>query len=155
VLYLDASALVKRYVRDRGSGAVHARFNAGERIFTSVLSYAEIQTVLGRKHQSREMTRRDYEATRERFLHDWLFSLNLLAVDENTMAALPTLVECFPLKALDAVHLAAAHWLRDMTQLTKDFGPLGEKVEFGVSDRSLARIARECGFTVFDPERSL
>jgi len=154
VLYLDASALVKRYLRERGSGRVHARFKADARIFTSAVSYAEIHAVLGRKYQQREMTTRQYEATRERFLHDWLFSLNLLAVDESTMAALPTLVERYPLKALDAVHLAAAHWLRDMTQLTSDFGPPGEQVEFGVSDRGLARIARTCGFAVFDPEKS-
>jgi hypothetical protein len=82
-----------------------------------------------------------------------LFSLGVLQLDVGTLAALPSLVENYSLKGADAVHLSAALWLRDMTRLTRDFGPAGQPVEFGVSDRSLARIARACGFTVFDPEK--
>jgi len=154
VLYLDASALVKRYLREPGSRAVNARFGRGERIFTSALSYAEIQAVLGRKYQRRELGKDAYRRARDGFIQDWLYSLNVLAVDTNVMASLPTLVERYSLRGADAVHLSSAHWLRDMCQLVTSFAQGDQRLEFGVSDKRLAACARDCNLEVFDPHAS-
>src|SRR5437879_11791786 len=61
MLYLDASVLAKRYFTERGTDAVQTRFRSGERIFTSVLSYAEIHAALGRKYRARELKANDFE----------------------------------------------------------------------------------------------
>jgi predicted nucleic acid-binding protein len=151
MLYLDASALVKRYIDEPGTLAVAARFESGERIFTSALSYAEILTAFGRRYQQGELARTDFESKREDFLRDWMFSLIVLELDTRSMSSLGSLVTRFALKAGDAVHLSAALWLRDAwVGIPRATGE--QKIEFGVADKSLARIAAECGLSVFNPE---
>lgn len=152
MLYLDSSALVKRYLREPGTEAVAARFRANERIACSALTYAEILTVLGRKYQDGDLSEADFEAKRDDFVHDWMFSLLVLEVDTRTMSALEAIVKRYPLKASDAVHLAAALWLRDAWRLGAPLVADEPMIEFGVSDRSLARIAADCGLKVFNPE---
>src|SRR5579864_2395134 len=119
MLYLDTSALVKRYSSEKGSKDVVARFDRGEKIFTSRLTFAEPHSSLGRKFRARELTGRDLAKLREEFQSDWLFSLNVLDLDVGTMSALPRLVEEYDLKAGDAVHLSAAFWLRDTIRLRR------------------------------------
>lgn len=152
MLYLDSSALIKRYLHERGSSAVQARLQAGEKVFTSVYSFAEIYTVLGRKRQNRELSGETYDMLAQKFKRDWLFSLSPLELDERILSDLPDLVRRFPLKAADAVHLASALWLYHTSQVVPSFAEGEQKLEFGVSDRQLARVAQECGLDVFDPE---
>ncbi len=40
MIYMDSCVLLKRYVRELGSESTEARFQSGEKIFTSILSYA-------------------------------------------------------------------------------------------------------------------
>jgi predicted nucleic acid-binding protein len=152
MLYLDASALVKRYSSERGSKAVAARFDRNERIFTSRLSFAEVHSSLGRKFRAGEFNTKDLTRVREEFESEWLFSLSVLELYVGTMSAISQLVEQFDLKAGDAIHLSAAFWLRETIHLGRFHGNAGESVEFGVADKQLARIARMCGLQVFDPE---
>lgn len=154
MLYLDSSVLIKRYLRERGSKTLQTRFYTGERIFTSVYSYAEIHTVFGRKYLQKELTQSGYKAVQERFVQDWLFSLNPLELDEKTLADLPGLVKRYPLKAADAVHLSSAVWLRHMCRLVPSFVAGDQQLEFAVSDKQLAKYARHCGLHVFDPEET-
>lgn len=152
MLYLDSSALVKSYLNEVGTAAVRIRLSSAERIFTSALTYAEVHTVLGRKYQARELPRQEFQTARDAFVRDWVLALLVLELDTKTLSGVPGLVERYPLKASDAVHLASGLWLHDMLQLSADFAAGESKLEFGVADKSLARIASECGLAVFDPE---
>lgn len=142
MLYLDASSLVKRYYQEAGSDAVNARFALGERIFTSVLSYAEVQAALGRKYHQRTLSRTGFKRARNRFLQDFVLDFSVLEMDTNTMAAVPALVERNAIRGADAVHLSAALWLRDMVRLFPEFAPGERTVEFGTADKQLERYAR-------------
>jgi uncharacterized protein len=152
MLYLDSSALVKRYSNEKGSHSVIARFESGERIFTSMLTFGEVHSFLGRKFRSKEISGTELAKLRESFLNDWLFGLNILDVDNRTMSQLPQLVEQYDLRAGDAIHLSVAVWLRDTIRLRGHRGRLEETVEFGVADRRLVKAAQECGFRLFNPE---
>lgn len=152
MLYLDSSALVKRYVLERGTEAVAARFETGERVFTSALSFAEVHAALGRKHRLKHWRRREFAAAGEKFVYDSTFSLVVLELNTNTMAALPDLVERYSLRGSDAAHLSAAVWLRDMCLFAPGFAGGDMRLEFGVADRRLGRVAARCGLTVFNPE---
>lgn len=154
MLYLDSSALVKSYINETGTTAVRDQLSRPEKIFTSALSFAEVHTVLGRKYQAKELPRPAFEAARDAFVMDWIVSLLILELDVKTLSGVPDLVERFPLKASDAVHLASALWLRDMLRLSSDFAAGESVLEFWVADKTLARIARECGLEVFNPEAS-
>jgi predicted nucleic acid-binding protein len=152
MLYLDSSALIKRYFKEKGSRALNARFERGGEIYTSVLSFAEVHGALARAFRMKELASRELGILREAFDGDWLIGLSPLEVSLHTMIALPKLVEQFPLRASDAVHLSTAHWLRDTLRLRAGGSRMGESVEFGVADQRLGQIAFECGFEVFNPE---
>src|SRR5579863_9005606 len=108
MLYLDSSALIKRYSNEKGSRAVLVRFESGEKIFTSMLTFGEVHSFLGRKFRSRELGVTELTKLRKNFENDWLFSLSILDVDSRTMNALPQLVEQYEIRAGDAIHLCAA-----------------------------------------------
>jgi len=148
VLYLDASALVKRYVREAGSDIVIARFATGERLYTSVLSYAEVEAALGRKYRTGGMGSDESHHARERFRRDFVLFLNIVELDVGTLAAVPSLVDRFPIRGADAVHLSAALWLRDMMRLVPDFSQGEVGLEFGAADENLKEFARHSGLTV-------
>jgi predicted nucleic acid-binding protein len=154
MLYLDSSALVKRYVQEEGSKAVNSRFEQGEAIYTSVLSFVEVHATIGRKYREKQLSVNEKKKLVDDFLYDWLFSLTVLELTTHTMTALPTLCEQYFLKASDAVHLSAAFWLKDAIRVhAKAFEGSGSIVEFGVSDRQLGEAALTCGFQVFNPAR--
>jgi uncharacterized protein len=152
MLYLDSSALVKRYVQEEGSKAVNSRFEQGEAIYTSVLSFAEVHATIGRKYREKQLSIHNKKKLVDDFLYDWLFSLTVLELTTHTMSALPTLCDQYFLKASDAVHLSAAFWLKDAIRVhRKGVEGSGNIVEFGVSDRQLAKAALKCGFQLFNP----
>ena len=84
MLYLDSSALVKRYVQEAGSDAVIARFERGEIIYTSVLSFAEVHAAI-RSQISGQTVESSAEKDKlvDAFLNDWLFSLNVLELTDD------------------------------------------------------------------------
>src|ERR1017187_9713763 len=152
MLYLDSSALVKRYAHEHGSAAVTSRFESGEKIYTSVLTFAEVHAAIGRKYRVRELNVKERDKLVDEFQADWLFSLSILELTANTMSALPTICQQYSLKASDAIHLSAAFWMKDATRLhIKGFDDDASVVEFGVSNRQLGQAALRCGFKVFDP----
>lgn len=145
MLYLDASALVKRYLVEPGSDAVNARFVDGERVFTSMLSYAEVHAALARKLRQRDLTVPQFNRVREVFVGEFVLFLNALALDVRTLSAVPTLVERYPIRGPDAVHLSAALWLRDMVWFAPEFAGGEKHVEFGTADEQLGRFAQDAG----------
>ncbi len=152
MLYLDSSALVKRYIHETGSDELERRLAWGDRLFTSALSFAEIHAVFGRKRREHLLSTPHFEEARRKFLYDWLYSIQVLEVNTETLKVVPEVVSQFPLGGSDAVHLAAASFLRDNAGVNQSHDP-GDKVfEFAVADKKLARIAREYGFPVFDPD---
>jgi uncharacterized protein len=152
MLYLDTSVLVKRYFQEVGSKAVNSRFERGETIYTSVLTFAEVHAAIGRKYRVGELNTKEKKTLIDEFQADWLFSLNILELTTVTMTALPSLCEHHSLRASDAVHLSAAFWLKDAIRLrAKGFEDSGNFVEFGVSDGQLGKAAVQCGFPVFNP----
>jgi uncharacterized protein len=152
MLYLDSSALIKRYVQEEGSKAVISRFKSGETIYTSVLSFAEVHSAFGRKYRDKQLSSGKKKTLVDEFLYDWLFSLTVLELTTDTMTALSTLCEEYFLKTSDAVHLSAAIWLKDRIRVhAKGFEGSGNIIELGVFDRQLGEAALKCGFQVFNP----
>ena len=151
MLYLDASALVKRYLREPGSDEVNHLFQRGEKLFTSVLSYAEVYAAVSRKFHNKEISRTVFERSRKGFLEDYMFALHTLELDVGTLAAVPSLTERHPIRGADAVQLSSVLWLRDMMQLVPSFIDDENRLEFVTADERLAVFSREAGLTVSVP----
>ncbi|MGH9788924.1 MAG: type II toxin-antitoxin system VapC family toxin [Candidatus Acidiferrales bacterium] len=151
MLYFDASALVKRYLRESGSDEVDNLFKRDEQLFTSVLSFAEVHAAFGRKLHNREINRAVFERARSGFLDDYMFALYSLNLDVGTMAAVPSLTERHPIRGADAVQLSSALWLRDMTWLSPEFAAGDRTVKFVTADERLAEFAVQSELSVLIP----
>jgi uncharacterized protein len=160
ILYVDSSALVKCYLRERGTDVMIERLRAGDRPFSSLLTFAEVHRALAKRFlrlrprgESAEKARRAFESASDASHLDWMFSLNVVEITTQTLSHLPDLVERFDvLKASGAVHLASALWLRDKSLWPSSSQEDDQRVEFAVADQDLGRVARACGLAVFDPE---
>jgi predicted nucleic acid-binding protein len=142
VTYADASAIVKRYYEELGSDRVREGFAAAERVFTSRLTYAEVHAALARKRRERAISEPAYRRCVTAFESDWP-AYDQIAIDPATLSAVPGLVRRHSLRGADAVHLAAAVWLRKHA---------GGALEFWASDGPLLDVARREGLITIDPE---
>jgi hypothetical protein len=107
---------------------------------------------MSRAYRTEKLDALELTRIREAFESDWLIGLSALDVNVHTMTALPRLVEQYPLKAGDAIHLSTAFWLKDTLRLRGHHTRSEGSVEFGVADRHLGEVAAECGLQVFNPE---
>jgi predicted nucleic acid-binding protein len=156
VLYLDSSALAKKYIREKGSEAIQQKITAqtgAEAIaFTSVLTYAEILAAFTRRAKEGTLSSREVRRARQDFETDWAVGLAPLTLDSSVLLLVRDVLLHFSLKGSDAIHLASALWLRDAART----GTSGRasKLIFATSDTRLGNAAVDRNLEVFNPELS-
>jgi len=152
MLFLDTSVLIKFYFNEAGSDAIIARSTAPNQLLAaSVLSFAEVHSAMARKYRERQINQADLSNLRKVFERDWEDLVHEVEINLQTMAALPGLVEQYPLKAADAIQLSAVLWLKNNMEMGK-YSRAAKVLEFCVSDQTLADCGRKCGLVVFNPE---
>lgn len=154
MLYLDSSALAKKYIREKGSEAIQqnimAQTGADAIPFTSILTYAEILSVFARKAKDSALSSREVRRARREFESDWAVGLAPLSLDASVLLLVRDILLHIQLKGSDAVHLASALWLRDAAR-TAASGRTS-KLIFATSDTRLGKAALERGLEIFNPE---
>jgi predicted nucleic acid-binding protein len=98
MLYLDASALVKRYVAEEGSEELIAAMGEAENWAISRIGYVETARAVGLAAGKRAL---------DRFQADWP-SFEVVEVDASLAEHAAELTLSEELRSLDALHLAAA-----------------------------------------------
>jgi uncharacterized protein len=101
-LYVDSSALLKRYVDEHDSEAAVALMSTDPVLVTSRLTEVEIRRNLARLLSGPTLT-----AVRRRFTSD-LDAFALVAVDATTCNEAARIAEQTLCRSLDALHLASA-----------------------------------------------
>jgi len=132
VIYLDTSALVKRFVQEKGSPVVQSLFQSATAVATAKIAYAEIFAGLTRKLRERNLSRAQYSAACRHFESDWHAYVRVELQDDILFLA-RDLIQRHPLKGFDAVHLASALRLKVA---------LGEELRFAAADKNLLRAAQ-------------
>ena len=139
-IYIDTSALVKRYVSEPGSDAFDAFLQAcGDSCVISSLGSTEFESMLQRLKRQGHIDEAYAEQARHEFLSDLNAALwSVHAFVPTTFARAAELIRKLeaPLATLDALHLASAI----------EFRCDG----FATSDRQLFRAASECGLRLHD-----
>jgi len=155
VLYLDSSALIKRYQNEPGTDALNARLQEEARgrraAFTSVLTYAEIHAALARRARDQLLSPEDAAVISDQFDADWVLSLGPIELGTNVLGFVRDVVRGVSLRGADAIHLASALWLRDMARLGVKADQYTGPLVFVCSDKQLARAASKHKLEVFDP----
>jgi uncharacterized protein len=138
--YFDTSALVKRYVEEPGSRRVEALIASDTQIATSKIAYAELHAALAPKLRERALTLSAYRRISGQLELDW-HAYTRVEFADAVLGLTRDLVRRHPLRAFDAVHLAAAILLRDQ---------LKETINFVAADQRLLRAAQREGLTGID-----
>ncbi|MBI2313145.1 MAG: type II toxin-antitoxin system VapC family toxin [Betaproteobacteria bacterium] len=138
ILYLDTSAMVKLYVRERGSSEVRTLIRESAAVATSVVAYAETRAAFARlMRQGATVEKRHHERLKQ-FNADWE-SLMRVELGHVLARSAGELAEAYALRGFDAIHLATALWLNDTA---------GGKLRFAAFDAKLHAAARRAGLPV-------
>ena len=127
IVYLDASALVKRYVAEANSLSVTSLITKANAVGTAVISRAEVSAALGKATRMKTLKRVEAASALQAFTADWE-NLIRLQITEVLIARAASLAWDHSLRGYDAVHLAAATFWQEM---------LGQPVVLATFDRQL------------------
>jgi uncharacterized protein len=143
ILYVDTSALVKRYVREPGSDDVVALIDAAEVVGTTVISRVEMAAALARANRMDWLDRESAWQAWNAFLDQWL-SFARLQVTATIVDRASTLAWEHGLRGYDAVHCAAAAIWQEV---------LDAPITLATYDRGLQAAAGRSGLATW-PERA-
>lgn len=144
MIYWDASALVKKYFREDGSGAVLDRLKGDPVAATSALSYAEIHAVFARKRRERGAAPGALQRRAQSFDGDWE-SLIVVRIGDALLPMVRDVLGRHPLRGADAVHLASALFLARQTRTPA--------LCFACADERLLEAAAAEGLGAWNPAR--
>lgn len=147
-LYLDSSALVKRYVNEVGSDWVRAQCSPGadNEIVTALISKTECFAALAGKLRHSALTTQDYERIRHDLAQDFAHSYLLINTDVVVIDLATELVSRQRLRGYDAVQLATALILNtDLVAAQRS------ALTFITADGDLLQAARNEGLIVDNP----
>ena len=147
-LLLETSALVKRWVTERGSGWVRAQTGpiAGEPRFVARFVGPEIAGAVTRAHRSGRITTAERRTALAEIQADMAGRFAVIEMTKAVLDRAMALARDHGLKGADAVHLAAACELQAA-------GPFaaGSVVTFVSADDELLAAAPLCGLAVETP----
>ncbi len=144
MLYLDTSALVKRYVAEAGAAAVAAAIAAALIRATCIVAYPELRAAFTRALRAGRLDVNGHASAVAQLNADWT-NLLVVAVDDACVRDAGRLIDVHTghhLRGFDALHLASAHRLAGGNQAT---------VSFACWDVRLWRAARDDGFAMVPP----
>lgn len=107
ILYLDSSALVKRYIAEKGSEQVNSWIGAADMAVTCLVTRVEVAAAIARAQRMKIITSGDASAALHLFQSEWE-SFQRLPITENTVMRGDFLAVEHNLKGFDATHLACA-----------------------------------------------
>ena len=106
-LFLDTSALAKRYIAEQGSDTVLRLCREAEQLAVSVICLPEMISTLNRLVRERRLSRAKYQVLKQTLLGD-LAGADLCELTTAVMRGVIRLLESNPLRAMDAIPVASA-----------------------------------------------
>lgn len=138
ILYLDTSALVKRYIAEPGTHEVAQAIGDAEVSGTSMIARAEMAAALAKAVRMNVLTRDAAAAALQMFRNEWP-RLVRVQVTEFLVARADNLAWELGLRGYDAVHLASALLWQEGVDAA---------VAFATFDQRLWEAAGQCGLSV-------
>jgi predicted nucleic acid-binding protein len=141
IYYFDASAFVKAFNVELGSERIIEILNSGLPIYSSCIIYPEILFTLRRKKEAGEIDEDSFKQLIINLDESWNY-LNVINVS-SVLNILREKVIKYSLKALDAIHLASAIWIKEN---------IDEDCIVVCSDKELLKICKIEEFEIINPE---
>ena len=138
ILYLDTSALAKKYIQEQDSDLVQFWMDEAELIGTALVTRAELASTLTRAIKSNRLSGLGAQQALKDFRSDWQDYQRIL-VDEILVARADFLACEYVLRGYDAVHLACALTWQDALHMP---------VTLAAFDSQLHEAAKNAGLAV-------
>lgn len=106
-VYVDTSALIKRYVVERGRREVLQLLTNNHCVVSAILPI-EVRSALRRRAAEGALDERQISTILKRFNADRAF-WTFVDISKEVVAFAETLSAAHPVRALDAIHVASAH----------------------------------------------
>ena len=132
-VFFDSSALAKRYIEEKGSDRLQAIISSASALGVSVICIPELISALCRRRRETRLSSRQYREAKAAVFAD-IEDASVIGISEEVIARSVELLEHFPLRSADALHIAcAAEWSAEL---------------FVSADERQARAARAHGLPV-------
>ncbi|MCS7022080.1 MAG: type II toxin-antitoxin system VapC family toxin [Gemmataceae bacterium] len=142
IIYLEASALVKRYVEEQGSEQLRRLLNRQSLVATAAITSVELAAALTRGVRGQRLSQQEADLIWQSFQNEWNDFIQVSVGSKVIHQA----IECartYGLRGYDAVHLAAAQFC--VTNLVENT----LSVVMATFDQELHNAARQAGLDVY------
>jgi predicted nucleic acid-binding protein len=113
-MFFDSSAFAKRYIDEAGSDVVEKCCLEATDLALCIICVPEILSALNRRVRERAISKTDYGRLKRHLLED-VRDATIVNLTPDVMAQAVKALERSPLRAADAMHIAAAEeWGADM-----------------------------------------
>ena len=106
-VFLDTSAIAKRYVAEQGSNKVIELCQQADSFVVSVICLPELISTLSRLLREKKITHSEYRKLKSDSMSD-LVDADICQITPNVLASVISLLEMNQLRAMDAIHVACA-----------------------------------------------
>lgn len=112
--FFDSSAFAKRYITEQGSREVDDICQQTDELALCVICVPEIISALNRRVREKLVSRADYAVVKTRLLDD-VRDAQIINLTEDVIAYSTIILEQNAVRAMDAIHIAAAKaWKADL-----------------------------------------
>lgn len=142
MIYLDSSALVKRYIEEAGSDTVESLLANADVVVVSRLAYPETLSAITRRYRAGDISDDDFKKVKQQFKSDWQV-LTIVEIRIEVLQFIDRVIEKYALRGADSIHLSSAIWLKQAIKT---------EVVFVASDIALLSAAKQEKLAVINPE---
>jgi uncharacterized protein len=148
IYFLDSSAIAKRYISEIGSSWIHEITDPTRQndLFIARITWVEVLSALARRQREGFLTTTDVNQAITIFTTHVDRQYGFLETDRSLIQAAGALVTQYPLRAYDAMQLAAALSLKTTLNQSQLPAPI-----FLTADKKLLTIAQQAGLPCDNP----
>jgi len=106
-IFLDSSALAKRYIAEKGSQKVISLCKKADEIILSILCIPEILSAFNRLRRERKMSDQQYQKLKSDLFKD-ITQATIVGIDNPVIMRTTICLEQEIFRTLDAIHIASA-----------------------------------------------
>ena len=113
-VFLDSSALAKRYMEEPGSDRLEEILASASALGVSVVCVTEVISALARRRRERKLLPQQYLKAKQALFED-IEEASVINLTDQVVARAVALLERWPLRSSDSLHVAsAAEWSADL-----------------------------------------
>ena len=138
-LFFDTSALVKKYIHEKGSDKVAELLLLADAVYVSPITEIETYSTFKRLLVDKSITRREYEFLIHQFETDYIY-YSIVEFNEPVSSNAKLLINKYQLKSLDSIQLGSVMCIKHHID------------HFVVCDKRLIQAATREGLEIVNPD---